>query len=76
MNLKLSSLILSNLFCVMSENSYSQEKLKYNDLTKAESSVINDKGTEMPFTGKYNKYKEKGTYVCKKCGTALYYSNR
>jgi peptide methionine sulfoxide reductase msrA/msrB len=74
MNLKLSSLILL-ITIVMSENSYSQEKLKYNDLTKAESSVINDKGTEMPFTGKYNKYKEKGTYVCKKCGTALYYSN-
>jgi len=46
------TLILLIYFAVMSENSYSQEKLKYNDLSKAESSVINDKGTEMPFTGK------------------------
>jgi peptide methionine sulfoxide reductase msrA/msrB len=71
----LATLILLIYFAVMSENSYSQEKLKYNDLSKAESSVINDKGTEMPFTGKYNKYKEKGTYVCRKCGSALYYSD-
>jgi len=69
------TLILLIYFAVMSENSYSQEKLKYNDLSKAESSVINDKGTEMPFTGKYNKHMEKGTYVCRKCGSALYYSD-
>jgi peptide methionine sulfoxide reductase msrA/msrB len=72
---RLASLIFLIIFTVMSENSNSQEKLKYYDLTKAESSVINDKGTEMPFTGKYNKSREKGTYVCKKCGAALYYSN-
>jgi peptide methionine sulfoxide reductase msrA/msrB len=71
----LATLILLIYFAVMTENSYSQEKLKYNDLSKAESSVINDKGTEMPNTGKYNKYKEKGTYVCRKCGSALYYSD-
>ena len=59
----------------MSEKSYSQEKLQYNDLTKAESYVINNKGTESPFTGKFTNYKEKGTYVCKKCGAALYYSS-
>jgi peptide methionine sulfoxide reductase msrA/msrB len=71
----LATLILLIYFAVMSENSYSQEKLKYNDLSKAEASVINDKGTEMPFTGKYNKHMEKGTYVCRKCGSALYYSD-
>ena len=59
----------------MSEQSYSQEKLKFNDLTKAESSVINEKGTEAPFKGKYTDFKEKGTYICKKCGAALYYSS-
>jgi len=58
----------------MSEESFSQEKLKYYDLTKAESSVINNKGTELPFIGKYTKHSEKGTYVCKKCGAALYNS--
>jgi peptide methionine sulfoxide reductase msrA/msrB len=62
-------------FAGMSENSFSQEKLKFNDLTKAESNVINEKGTEMPFTGKYDKFKEKGTYICRKCGAALYSSS-
>jgi peptide methionine sulfoxide reductase msrA/msrB len=59
----------------MNEYVFSQDMLKYNDLTKAESSVINDKGTERPFTGKYDKYKEKGTYICRKCGAALYNSS-
>jgi peptide methionine sulfoxide reductase msrA/msrB len=58
----------------MGENLYSQEKLQYNDLSKSESFVINNKGTESPFTGKFTKSKEKGTYICKKCGAALYYS--
>ena len=75
--MKVKSIILLLLiyFAVMSEESYSQEKLKFNDLTKAESAVINNKGTESPFTGKYTSFKEKGTYICKKCGAALYYSN-
>jgi peptide-methionine (R)-S-oxide reductase len=59
----------------MGEKSFSQEKLQYFDLTKKESSVINDKGTERPFTGRYVKNKEQGTYLCKKCGEALYYSS-
>ena len=58
----------------MSGNSFSQEKLQFYDLTKAEADVINNKGTEYPFTGKYTDYKEKGTYLCKKCGAALYHS--
>ncbi len=62
------------LFLAMGQESNAQEKLPFNDLTKAESAVINTKGTETPFTGKYVSYKEKGTYVCKKCGSALYQS--
>ncbi|HPT21511.1 MAG TPA: bifunctional methionine sulfoxide reductase B/A protein [Bacteroidales bacterium] len=59
----------------MDNESFSQEKLKYYDLTKEESFVINSKGTEAPFTGKYTDYKEDGTYICKKCGAALYHSS-
>jgi peptide methionine sulfoxide reductase msrA/msrB len=62
-------------FTAMNEESFSQEKLQYYDLTKNESYVINSKGTESPFTGKFTKYSEKGTYVCKKCGAALYHSS-
>ncbi len=59
----------------MGTNSFSQEKLFYNDLSKQESHVIKNKGTEAPFTGKYTDHSDKGTYVCKQCGSALYYSS-
>jgi len=62
------------LIAFMSSQSYSQEKLPYNDLSKQESNVINNKGTEAPFTGKYTNTTSSGTYICKKCGEALYYS--
>ena len=60
---------------IMSTESFSQEKLPLNILSKAESEVIENKGTERPFTGKYNDHKERGTYICKKCGAALYHSD-
>jgi methionine-R-sulfoxide reductase len=52
----------------------SEKKSEYKRLTKEEERVIVDKGTEMPFTGKYYAFWEKGTYVCKRCGAALYRS--
>lgn len=67
-------LVLILYFAGMSDESFSQEKLQYYDLSKAESNVINNKGTESPFTGKFTKYSVKGTYLCKKCGAALYHS--
>lgn len=63
------------LIITMSTQSFSQEKPAYNDLSKQESYVINNKRTEAPFTGKYTDYSGKGTYICKKCGSALYYSS-
>jgi peptide methionine sulfoxide reductase msrA/msrB len=68
-------ILLIIYFAGMSDESFSQEKLQYYDLTKVESYVIDNKGTEAPFTGKFNDLKEKGTYVCKKCGAALYHSS-
>jgi len=68
-------ILILYLLAIMSTESFSQEKLPFNSLSKAESHVINDKGTEVPFTGKYTNNKENGTYVCKKCGAALYYSS-
>lgn len=46
-----------------------------NKLTRGEKRVIEEKGTEQPFTGKYNQFHEKGTYVCKRCGAPLYRSS-
>lgn len=68
-------IISTLLILAMSTQSFSQEKLPYNSLSKQESYVIENKGTEAPFTGKFTDYTGKGTYVCKKCGSALYYSS-
>ncbi len=52
------------------------EKMKeYRKLTDFEEYVIIHKGTERPFTGEYNNNKAKGTYTCKRCGTAMYRSS-
>lgn len=48
--------------------------VKYNKLTSEEKAVIVDKGTERPFTGKYDDFFEKGIYVCKQCNAPLYRS--
>ena len=48
--------------------------MEYNKLTAEEQYVIEKKGTERPFTGEYTNSKAEGTYVCRKCNTALYLS--
>lgn len=42
------------------------------ELTPAQYRVMREKGTERPFTGEYEKSKEKGTYVCAACGNPLF----
>ncbi|MBM4083403.1 MAG: bifunctional methionine sulfoxide reductase B/A protein [Planctomycetes bacterium] len=54
---------------------FAQEKPRLRSLTPEEEQVILHKGTERPFTGKFHQHKEKGTYVCKRCGAALYRSD-
>ena len=46
----------------------------YNKLTEEEKHIIINKGTEAPFTGKYEKHKADGVYSCKQCGQELYRS--
>jgi peptide methionine sulfoxide reductase msrA/msrB len=46
-----------------------------NKLTPEEERVIVYKGTERPFTGKYNDFFGKGVYTCKRCGAPLYLSD-
>ena len=52
-----------------------EDKMPNQKLTPEEERVIVQKGTERPFSGKYYDSHEKGTYVCKRCGAALYRSN-
>ncbi len=47
---------------------------EYNALTPREERVILHKGTEMPFTGEYEKHFAKGTYICRRCDAPLYRS--
>ena len=54
--------------------SASQSQTNFKKLSPEEEQVIINKGTEMPFTGKYYAFWEKGTYVCKRCGAKLYRS--
>lgn len=37
--------------------------------------IAREKGTERPFTGKYNRYDEVGTYYCAVCGNPLFRSD-
>lgn len=57
------------------ENAVAKESnVKLNPLTTEEKRVIINKGTEMPFTGEFNKNKEPGTYTCRQCDAPLYRS--
>ncbi|MEO1258965.1 MAG: methionine-R-sulfoxide reductase [Bacteroidota bacterium] len=50
-------------------------KENWNMLTPEEAKVIEDKGTEYPFTGEYDKhFVPGGTYVCRRCEAPLYRS--
>lgn len=49
------------------------DKTKLKEQLDAESyRVIVEKGTEAPFSGRYNLHFEKGQYHCKSCGAALF----
>lgn len=50
------------------------KEVKHNKLRKEEERVIIHKGTEPPFSGKYNDHWERGTYICKRCNVPLYRS--
>ena len=43
-------------------------------LNPEEFKILREKGTELPFTGKFNNHFNEGTYVCKGCNTPLYKS--
>jgi methionine-R-sulfoxide reductase len=50
-------------------------KQNWNTLTEEEQRIILRKGTEMPFTGEYDKHFDSGMYVCRQCEAPLYKSD-
>ena len=47
----------------------------FTNLNPEEKNILKDKGTEIPFTGKYNDFFEAGVFVCRACKSKLYESN-
>lgn len=71
---KLSCAALLSTFMGCSNTAAQKQQTNMKELTPEEKRIIIDKGTERPFSGKLLNNKEKGTYVCRACGTALYSS--
>jgi len=46
--------------------------MPYNKLTHEEKRVIEDKGTEAPFSGEYDDFYEDGTFLCRRCNSPLF----
>ncbi|MBI5151779.1 MAG: methionine-R-sulfoxide reductase [Candidatus Pacebacteria bacterium] len=46
----------------------------YNTLTPEEKHVIEERGTEAPFSGEYDSFYEEGTFICRRCNAPLFSS--
>ena len=62
----------------MSKKKYSVQKTEsewLNELGPERYHILREKGTERPFSGKYNLKEEDGDYLCGGCGTTLFKSS-
>lgn len=48
--------------------------MAYNELTEQEKEIIEEKGTEFPFTGEYDNFYLPGTFICRRCNLPLFSS--
>lgn len=48
--------------------------MAYNNLTSEEKRIIENKGTETPFSGEYDNFFEPGTFICRRCNNPLFSS--
>ena len=66
---------------IKSKNTMSNKVVKTDEewkkvLSPEQYNVLREKGTEMPYSGKYYLHKEKGIYVCAACGEELFRSDK
>ena len=69
-------IFFKNFFFAQNDNFNLMNSEKYwiNKLTDDEYKILREKGTEYPFSGKYNIHFEDGTYKCKGCDEDLFES--
>lgn len=60
---------------VQADSGSSTPKNHYRELTPEEKRVIENRGTEMPFIGKYCEHFEAGLYTCRRCSAPLFRSD-
>jgi len=48
--------------------------MPFNNLSTEEERVIEQKATELPFSGEFNSFYKEGTFICRKCNLPLYTS--
>lgn len=48
--------------------------MPYNQLLVQEKRIIENRGTQAPFTGEYDNFYADGTFICKKCNAPLFSS--
>lgn len=56
------------------KNDLKRLHMKFNKLSKEQARIIEQKGTEAPFTGEYDNHFAVGIYICRRCNTPLYRS--
>ena len=66
------ALIFTVAMLTLSAGTTKQKVAKMNKLSPEEKRVIVNKGTERPFSGKYNDHFKAGIYTCRQCGAPLY----
>lgn len=50
--------------------------MQFNKLTDEEKRIIENKGTETPFSGEYDNFFEDGIFICRRCNVPLFLSKR
>ncbi|MFI3328773.1 MAG: bifunctional methionine sulfoxide reductase B/A protein [Rikenellaceae bacterium] len=60
--------------CGWSQTEERKTGINMNELTAEERYIIEQKGTERPFSGEYYNLNDEGLYICRRCDAPLYHS--